>query len=387
MRTFIPPSVLFIALITTAVSCGNKGNQQPTLPPAVSVNTDTVKEGTTVYYDNYPATVTALTQVDIKPQVSGNITGVFFNDGDRVHKGQKLYSIDPQQYAGAYGQANANVDVAKANLVKAQKNADRYLELQKNDAIATQTVDNALADLDAAKQQVAAAEANVQAVQTDLKYTTIYSPIDGTIGISQVKVGTSVYPQTLLNTISTDDPIAADIAIDQQLIPKFTKLLNSGVTKKDSMLTVTLTDGSVYAHPGYISLLDRAVDATTGTLRARIVFPNPEKMLKVGATATVRVENKSDSNTIVIPYKCIVEQLGEFFVYQVQDTIALQRKVTLGNKINGLVIIKDGIKPGDIIVTDGVQKLRDSTAINTGKPKATQQLRRPNNKIVRIIVY
>ncbi len=373
MRTFIP-IVLFIALITTAVSCGDKSSsQQQTRPPKVSVNTDTVQEGATVYYDNYPATVTALTQVDIKPQVSGNITGVYFNDGDRVHKGEKLYSIDAQQYAGTYGQATADVDVAKANLVKAQKNADRYLELQKNDAIATQTVDNALADLDAAKQQVAAAEANVQAVAANLKYTTIYSPIDGTIGISQVKVGTSVYPQTLLNTVSTDDPIAADIALDQALIPKFTNLVNSGASKKDSTFTVTLPDGSMYAHPGYISLLDRAVDPTTGTIRARIVFPNPEKMLKVGATATVRVENKSAPNTIFIPYKCIVEQLGEFFVYQVQDTIALQKKVTLGNQINGMVIIKDGLKAGDVIVTDGVQKLRDSTAVNTGKSKAPQQ--------------
>jgi RND family efflux transporter MFP subunit len=373
MRTFIP-IVLFIALSTIAVSCGDKSSsQQQTRPPAVSVNTDTVQEGATAYYDNYPATVTALTQVDIQPQVPGNITGVYFNDGDHVHKGQELYSIDAQQYAGAYGQAMANVDVSKANLVKAQKNADRYLELEKNDAIATQTVDDALADLDAAKQQVAAAEANVQAVQTNLKYTTIYSPINGTIGISQVKIGTSVYPQTLLNIVSTDDPIAADIAVDQGLIPKFTNLLNSGITKKDSIFTITLPDGSIYSHPGYISFLDRAVDATTGTIRARIVFPNAEKLLKVGATANIRVENKSTPNTIAIPYKCIVEQLGEFFVYQVQDSIALQKKVTLGNKINGMVIIKDGLKAGDVIVTDGVQKLRDSTAVNTGKSKVPQQ--------------
>jgi len=365
---------LLTVMIAAATSCGKKTNtQQQGPPPAVNVNTDTVQEGTTVYYDNYPATITALTQVDIKPQVSGNITGVYFHDGDHVHKGEKLYSIDQQQYAGTYNQAIANVDVAKANLVKAQKNADRYLELQKNDAIASQTVDNALADLDAAKMQVAAAQANVQTVQTNLKYTTIYSPIDGTIGISQVKIGTSVYPQTLLNTVSTDNPIAADISVDQSLIPKFTNILNKGTSKTDSIFTVTLPDGSIYPHSGYISFIDRAVDATTGTIKTRIVFINPEKMLKVGATANIRVENKSDPSTIVIPYKCIVEQLGEFFVYQVQDTIALQKRVVLGNKINGTVIIKDGLKAGDVIVSDGVQKLRDSAAIHTGAPKAPAQ--------------
>ncbi len=365
---------LFFVLIITITSCGKKDStQQQAPPPAINVNLDTVNEGTAIYYDNYPATITALVQVDIKPQVSGNITGVFFQDGDHVRKGQKLYTIDQQQYAGAYNEAVANLNVQKANLVKAQKNADRYLELQKNDAIASQTVDNALADLDASKMEVNAAQANVQTVETNLKYTTIYSPIDGTIGISQVKIGTSVYAQTLLNTISTDSPIAADIAIDQTLIPKFTILLNKITSKEDSTFTVTLPDGTIYANPGYISLLDRAVEPTTGTIRARIVFPNPEKMLKVGATANVRVENKSASNTIIIPYKCIVEQLGEYFVYQVHDTIALQKKVSLGDKINGMVIIQNGLKAGDIIVSDGVQKLKDSSAINTGNPKAPPQ--------------
>ncbi len=362
---------LLMMMIVIATSCGKKDKaQQQGPPPAVAINVDTVKEGQPVYYDNYPATVTALIQVDIKPQVSGNITGVYFHDGDHVYKGEKLYTIDPQQYEGAYEQAEANIDVAKANLIKAQKNADRYLELQKNDAIAGQVVDNALADLDAAKMQVAAAQANAQSVATNLKYTTIYSPIDGTIGISQVKIGTSAYPQTLLNTVSSDDPIAADIAVDQSLIPKFSEILNKGMSKTDSIFTVSLPDGSLYPNPGHITLLDRAVDQTTGTIRARIVFPNSQKMLKVGATANVRVENKSAQNQIVIPYKCIVEQLGEYFVYQVKDTIALQKKVTLGERINGTVIVQSGLKTGEIIVSDGVQKLKDSSAVTTKAPKA-----------------
>ncbi len=365
----------FLIIIIAFASCGKKTNSQQQMMGAqkVAVNTDTVEAESSDYYDNYPATITALVQVDIKPQVSGNITGVYFHDGDHVRKGEKLYSIDAQQYEGQYQQALANVDVSKANLVKAQKNADRYLELQKNDAIATQTVDNALADLDAAKQQVAAAQANVSAVATNLKYTTIYSPIDGTIGISDVKVGTSVYPQTLLNTVSTDEPIAADIAVDQSLIPKFAAILNNGASKTDSTFTISFTDGSVYPYPGHIALLDRAVDPTTGTIRARIVFPNPDKILRAGLTCNVRVKNTNPPNTLVIPYKAIVEQLGEFFVYKVQDTIALQTKVILGNKFNGNVVVKSGLNQGDVIVTDGVQKLRDSSAISTGSPKLPPQ--------------
>jgi RND family efflux transporter MFP subunit len=357
--------VCIIASALFLVSCGG-GTPPPQPPSKVSVNVDTVKEGSANYYDIYPATITALNQVDIKPQVAGNVTGIFFNDGDHVSKGQKLYSIDAQQYAGAYDEAKANLDVSKANLGKAQQDADRYQQLASQDAIAKQTLDHAVADLQSAKMQVAAAEANVQAVETNLKYTNIYSPLDGTIGISLVKVGTSVYAQTLLNTVSTDDPIAADISIDQTLIPYFTQLLQKGNAPNDSTFTVTLPDGTVYPNPGHIIFLDRAVDPTTGTIKARIVFPNAKKMLKVGVTCNIRVQNKSSAGTLLIPYKSVVEQLGEYFVFVVKDTIVSQQKVVLGSKQNDKVVVKSGLQQGDEIVTDGVQKLRDSSVIKIG---------------------
>jgi membrane fusion protein (multidrug efflux system) len=361
----------YLSVITSAIffaSCGNS-TPPPQAPPKVLVSVDTVKGGSANYYDLYPATITALNQVDIKPQVAGNITDIFFKDGDHVSKGQKLYSIDAQQYAGAYDQAKANLDVSKANLAKAQQDADRYQQLASQDAIAKQTLDHALADLQSAKMQVAASEANVQAVETNLKYTNIYSPLDGTIGISLVKVGTAVYQQTLLNTVSTDDPISADISLDQSLIPYFTQLLQKGNAANDSTFTVTLPDGTVYPDPGHIILLDRAVDPTTGTIKARIVFPNTKKILKVGVTCNIRVENKSAANTLLIPYKSVVEQLGEYVVYVVQDSIVTQRKVTLGNKISDKVVVKTGLQQGDEIVTEGVQKLRDSSVVKVGGMK------------------
>ena len=143
----------FFVLMIAATSCGKKESAQQQAPPPVPVNVDTVISADATYFDEYPATINALNQVDLHAQVSGYITGIYFKDGSHVEKGQKLYSIDQQQYAGAYNQAVADLNVQKANLIKAQKNADRYLELQKNDAIATQTVDNALADLDAAKSR------------------------------------------------------------------------------------------------------------------------------------------------------------------------------------------------------------------------------------------
>ncbi|HXO77282.1 MAG TPA: efflux RND transporter periplasmic adaptor subunit, partial [Puia sp.] len=201
-------SVVFSVSLT---SCGSK--PAPQAPPPASVNVYTVATGNATYFDMYPATATPLNQVDIKPQVAGNIVGIYFKDGQQVKKGQKLYEIDQQQYAAAVNQAKANLAVAQANLAKSQQDADRYQELAKQDAIARQTLDHQIADLEAAKRQVEAAQANVASVQTNLNYSNIYAPFNGTIGISLVKIGTSVYPQTLLNSVSTDDPMAVDIAI------------------------------------------------------------------------------------------------------------------------------------------------------------------------------
>ena len=350
-------------------SCGDKP-AGPAAPPAVAVNVTKVTTGNATYYDSYPATATPLNQVDIKPQVSGNIVGIFFRDGQQVRKGQKLYEIDQQQYSAAVEQAKANLAVAQANLNKAQQDADRYQDLAKDSAIARQTLDHAIADLDANKRQVEAAKANVAAVQTNLNYSIIYAPFDGTIGISQVKVGTAVYPQSLLNSVSTDDPMAVDIAIDQAEIPMFTRYFEKGTKAQDSLFSAVLPDGSVYSRQGTLYTLDRSVDPTTGTLRARITFPNPKNELRAGLTTNIRVRHEAGDSSLLIPYKAVVEQLGEYFVYLADNGRAFQKKVTLGTKINDKIVIRGGIKPGDEVVTDGVQKLRDSIAIQVGPPKA-----------------
>lgn len=350
-------------------SCGDKP-AGPAAPPAVAVNVTKVTTGNATYYDSYPATATPLNQVDIKPQVSGNIVGIYFRDGQQVRKGQKLYEIDQQQYSAAVEQAKANLAVAQANLAKSQQDADRYQELSKQDAIARQTLDHALADLEASKRQVEAAKANVNAVQTNLNYSIIFAPFNGTIGISQVKVGTAVYPQSLLNSVSTDDPMAVDIAIDQAEIPMFTRYFEKGTKAQDSLFTAVLPDGSVYPRPGTLYTLDRSVDPTTGTLRARITFPNPKNELRAGLTTNIRVKHEAGDSSMLIPYKAVVEQLGEYFVYLADNGRAFQKKVTLGTKINDKIVIRGGLRPGDEVVTDGVQKLRDSIAIQVGPPKA-----------------
>ncbi|MDP4131675.1 MAG: efflux RND transporter periplasmic adaptor subunit [Bacteroidota bacterium] len=357
-----------LAALLTA--CGSNKDQSKLQghPTSVAVNTYVVQPGNATYFDIYPATVTPLNQVDIKPQISGNIVNIYFKDGQYVRKGQKLYEIDQQQYRAAYEQAVANLNVSKANLAKSQQDADRYTELSRQDAIAKQTLDHQLADLESSKRQVQAAEANVQSVETNLKYSSISAPFDGTIGISNVKIGTAVYPQTLLNSISSDNPVAVDISVNQSEIPLFTGYLQKAPASKDSIFTVLMTDGSVYPFPGQLYLLDRAVDPQTGTIKARLIFPNGKNELKPGITTNVRIKHGSGDSSLLIPYKSVVEQLGEYFVYTVNESKAVQRKVSLGARIDDKIVVKSGLQAGDSVVTEGVQKLKDSTLVKTALP-------------------
>jgi membrane fusion protein (multidrug efflux system) len=349
----------------------DKANSQPAAPPPVPVNVVTVTKGKATYYDQYPATVTPLNQVDLRPQVNGYLTGIFFKDGSRVKKGQKLYEIDRQQYMANYQQAQANLQVQETNLMKAQKDADRYHELEKHDAIAKQQVDYADAALEAAQKQVSAAKANVESVQTGLRYTTIYAPFDGTIGISQAKLGTAVSAgQTLLNTISSDDPMAVDLAIDQKDLYRFEQLQKKGANVKDSTFRLILPGQETYPHPGQIYLIDRAVDPQTGTIKARLIFPNKQSELKAGMTANVQILNNGNTEKLLIPQKAIVEQMGEYFVYTTDGKAAHQKKVSLGARIGDQVVINNGLNEGEQVITDGLQKLREGAPVQVGQQPA-----------------
>ena len=340
-------SVLISAL---AASCGNNESGPPKFPPA-QVTAYTVKMEKASYYTNYPGTVTALNQVEIRPEVSGYLTGIYFKDGQHVEKGMKLYAIEQQQYKAAY-------DVAKANLDKAQQDYDTYKGLAENDAIAKQVLDHALADLNAAKS-------NLNAVETNLHNSVIYAPFSGTIGISQVKLGSAVtVGQTLMNTISSDNPMAVDIHVDEKQINKFTDLLNKKSNPKDSTFTLVLPDESVYPYNGHLMLMDRAVDPLTGTITARLEFHNPKNELKPGLTCNVRVLNNNSAKSMVIPYEAVVVQLGEYFVFVINGKVVKQKRVDLGRTIdNDMVIVESGLSPGEQIVVQGVQKLRDNSPV------------------------
>ncbi len=357
----------FFASVIIITSCGDKKSDKEKAqqaPPPTPVTVTEVQSTDAVYYDQYPANISALDQINITSQVTGYVTAIHFKDGQKVVKGQLLYSIDQEIYRANLQQAQANLNVQEANLDKASKDAGRYHELDKHDAIAKQQVDYADAALEVSKKQVAAAKANVSSVQSNVKFSSILSPLTGTIGISQVKQGTVVNAgQTVLNTVSTDNPIAVDFTVDQKEIYRFIKMKEAGTDPKDSVFTIAFGD-EVYPYSGKISLIDRAVDPQTGTLKTRLVFPNDKGMLKPGMNTSVRVKNTASKQSTIIPYAAVTEQLGEFFVYVVGDSSKVtQRKVQLGTPIGTNVIIKDGLSAGEKIVVKGVQNLHEGSVV------------------------
>ncbi|MDB5007038.1 MAG: efflux transporter periplasmic adaptor subunit [Mucilaginibacter sp.] len=346
-------------------SCHKQTKQSTALPPT-PVNVIAAKKAEAIYYDQYQGTVVALNSVELRSEVAGFITGIFFKEGEVVPKGKELYEIDRRKYIAAYQQAEANLQSADANLIKAQKDIDRYTMLLKNDAVARQTVDQAQAAYETSKSQVAVAKAGVLSAKTDLSYSIIAAPFTGRIGISQVKLGAQVTPgTTLLNTISSEHPIGVDVVINEGDINRF-YLLQKRST--DSTFKLQLSDGTNYNKPGKVLAIDRGVASQTGTIKVRVQFPNTDDVLKDGMSCVLNVLNNDSGERVQIPYKAVSEQMGEFFVFVSQDTIAKQHKVKLGPRVGSDVVVMSGIEPGDKVVTEGFQRLRDGGRITLGNP-------------------
>jgi len=367
-------------LALSACKSSDNGTGAPVLPPT-PVNVVEAQKSEALYYDKYQGIAVALNTVELRSQVGGFITGIFFKEGDVVTKGSPLYEIDRRKFVAAYEQANANVLSAKANLVKAQKDIDRYNMLLKADAVARQTVDQAAAAFETAQSQVAVARAALASAATDLSYATIRAPFTGRIGISQVKLGAQVTPgTTLLNTISTGNPIGVDVVINEQDINRFYKIQQHA---SDTTFKLQLSDGTTYAQNGKIFAIDRGVNNQTGSIKVRVQFPNANDVLRDGMSCVLQVLNDNSGERVQIPYKAITEQMGEFFVFTVRDTtvkdtaadktikdrrdtLAHQVKVVLGQRIQSNVIIMQGVKPGDKVVTEGFQRLRDGGKVTQG---------------------
>lgn len=365
---------LLAITITSAVviSCGksNSGQQQPGAQ-AIPVSTTKATKSPTVYFDKYPGTVNALQKTEIRSEVNGYVRNISFEEGTEVKKGKILYTIDQSKYLAARNQAEAQLKVAEANLAQAQQDADRYQKLDEKNAIAKQQVDMANTTLETAKQQVAAAKADLVRAQTDLNYSSINAPFDGIIGISNVRMGAYVVAgQTLLNVISSDNPMGVDFEINETEISRFLQLKNSKTILEDSSIYLIMPDHSRYPYPGKIAVVDRGINAQTGTIKIRLSFENPDDLLRDGMSVSVHVKNAHSGHNLIIPYKAVTEQLGEYFVFVVQDGKAQQIRVQTGRVLGDQVVVHEGLEEGQEIIIDGIQRLRSGMPVQVAQGQA-----------------
>ncbi len=329
----------------------------------MQVQVETVRAVVAEYFDAYPATVVPLQEVELRAEVSGFVTDIHFEDGQQVRKGQRLYTIDRRRYAARYDQARAQLATARADQQKAARDAERYQRLAREDAIARQIVENALSDLESAEARVKAAEAEVAQARTELTYSEVLAPLTGTIGISAVRVGSQVSPgQTVLNTLSTDDPMAVDFEIGEREVPRFVEL-GRRTAVADTLFRLQLPGGTAYPHPGQLQTLDRALNRQTSTLRVRLFFPNPDGVLRPGLNGNVRVRNRTDGPRVLIPQKALKEEMSEFFVFVVRGDSVSERKVQPGPRLRERLVIENGLEVGEQIVVEGILKLRDGVRV------------------------
>lgn len=384
---------LMLLICSAIFSCKQK---QPPPPAAVPVNLMTVTAEKVTYYDKYPSTTIALSQVNLNAQVTGYITGIYFTEGTHVRKGQRLYSLDERLYRSTVDQAKANLRVDSGIVQQTQQDEDRYVYLKKYNAIASQVVDHAVITAKNAKDSLRAGQQQLKTAETNLSFANIYAPFDGTIGISQVRLGNLVTPgTTVLNTISTDDPMGVDFLVNEAQLAHFQDLQKNKQASIDSLFTIILPNQAIYPYEGKISVIDRAVDPQTGAITIRLVFPNPQGALRAGMSTVVRVHNQEATPQIVVPSRAVVEQMGEYFVFIAKDTVsdsngadstakkstdtvetpklrAFEVKVQLGQTIGANVVVRSGLSEGDKIVLDGVQAIHEGSEITTAAPSTRQ---------------
>lgn len=334
------------------------GQQQPAIP----VSTTTVQKQIVSGLKSYPASVVPLQETQIFAEVTGYITKILVADGASVSKGQAMYEIDRVRYQAAVDQAKATLEIAKANLDRVNKDLTRYQTLAEKDAIAKQTLDYALTDVNNQKAQVQGAQAALTTAQTNLQRAVIRAPFSGSVGISQVRDGALVTAGgTLLNTLSSINPIAVEFQISEREILEFSNYQNG---KAATEITVQLPDGTNYSEAGKISILDRAVDPQTGTIKVRANFANAQNVLRAGMNLTMKVKSTSSSEQLVIPFKAVQDQLGVYNTYVVSDSSTVtQRTVQLGLKLDELVVVESGLEAGEKIVVDGIMNVRTGAKI------------------------
>ncbi len=357
-----------IACVLLSQGCRGKDvSASAAAPPNVQV-VAVIQRDVPVYHE-WVATLDGFVNAQIQPQVSGYLINQNYREGALVRKNQVLFKIDPRPFEAVLDQAKAQVAQAEAQLGKTGLDVQRDTPLAKEKAIAQSQLDNDLQANLAAKASVQAGRAAVAQAELNLEFTNVRSLIDGFAGIANGQVGNLVGPQTVLTTVSQLDPIKVYFVASEQQYLAFVKrnptVAAREATERQLELELILADGSGYPRKGKFYAVDRQVDIQTGAIRLASLFPNPDSVLRPGQFGRVRFVSYIRTGALLIPQKAVVELQGNYLVAVVGSDNKVQlRTVKVGERAGALWIVEEGLKPGERVVVEGVQKVRDGTVVS-----------------------
>lgn len=358
-----------LAAVLPAVVAGfGCSPSQPPPPPPPEVLVTPVVEQDVPLQAEWVGTMEGFVNAQVMPRVQGYLLEQRYQDGSQVTAGQLLFEIDDRPYRAALDKALGDLAEAQATLRKHQLDVARYQPLVGEGAVSTEELDNAVQASRASEAQVKAAEAAVTNARLDLGWTRIYSPIDGIAGIAPVQLGDLVTPSTVLTTVSQVDPMKVTFPITEREYIRVADRIKEhqrGQLEDEPVFHAILADGSTYPRTGRFYAADREVDPEKGTIRVQAVFPNPDATLRPGQYARVRATVDTLRSAVVVPERAVQELQGVDQVAVVgSDDKVTMRTVTAGVQQDGLWVIDAGLRPGERVVTEGLQKVKDGIAVS-----------------------
>jgi membrane fusion protein, multidrug efflux system len=359
MRTCL--FILFCLAMVNTLACEKKKPAAPA-PPVVEVAT--VNQKDVPIFQEWVGALDGYVNAVIRPQVTGYLIKQNYREGELVRKGQTLFEIDPRTFQASLDQARAQLSQQKARHETTKANLARIRPLAEKNAVSQKDLDDAVGAELSTGSSVEAAQAAVENAQLNLGFTKITSPVDGIAGIAKAQIGDLVGPntQTELTAVSTVNPIKVYINVSEQ---EYLKARGGNKSVEDIPLQLILADGGVYPHKGKFALSDRQVDPTTGTIKIGTVFPNPNNILRPGGYGLLRAQMEVKKGALLVPQRAVGDVQGKNLVAVVgADNKVELRPVKVGGQVGSDSLISEGLKAGETIVVEGIQKVKSGMTVS-----------------------
>jgi RND family efflux transporter MFP subunit len=375
-----------VGLVFLLAACQQQPAATPPPPPQVTVSQPVARA--VIEWDGYTGRLEAVASVEVRARVSGYLQSVHFTDGAVVKKGALLFVIDPRPYQAELNRAQAGLEQVSARFERTQKDFARAQQLVRARAISQEEVDTRSADQREAQEAVQAARAAVDAARLNVEFTQVKAPISGRISRQLVTEGNLINGgtgnATLLTTIVSLDPIYGYFEVDERSYLKYTGLWRSdngrrpGAHDGKTPVYLGLANETGFPRQGHLDFINNQLDANTGTMTGRAIFPNPDLALVPGLFARVRLPGSSQYEALLLPDEAIGSDQTQRFVLVVNDQHTVEyRKVALGPMIDGLRVIRDGLKPQDWVIVNGVQRVRPGARVDPQQQMIPQNQARP----------